>query len=55
MDASRLESMTDAEEALAEMTRRNDREKKLLREENAKILSELEAVSLIDKSYYFFV
>lgn len=38
--------MTDAEEALAEMTRRNDREKKLLREENAKIISEFEAVSL---------
>ncbi|XP_077284001.1 serine/threonine-protein kinase gek [Arctopsyche grandis] len=45
LDASRLESITDAEEALAEMTRRHDRDKKLLREENSKILSELEAMS----------
>lgn len=52
MDASRLESMTDAEEALAEMTRRNDREKKLLREENAKIISEFEAVSYILEKFY---
>lgn len=37
--------MTDSEEALAELNRRHDREKKLLREENVKLITELETVS----------
>lgn len=44
LDSSRLESLTDSEEAIAELQRRHDREKKILLEDNRKLLADLETV-----------
>lgn len=46
LDSSRLESLTDSEEAIAELQRRHDREKKMLLEDNRKLLADLETVGL---------
>ncbi|KAL1124457.1 hypothetical protein AAG570_001083, partial [Ranatra chinensis] len=45
LDASRLENLTDSEEALAELNRRHDREKLMLLEENKKLAMDLENLS----------
>uniref|UniRef100_A0A1B6EEP2 non-specific serine/threonine protein kinase n=1 Tax=Clastoptera arizonana TaxID=38151 RepID=A0A1B6EEP2_9HEMI len=45
LDASRLESMTDSEETISELTRRHDRERLLLLEENKKISLERDKFS----------
>ncbi|XP_014282082.1 serine/threonine-protein kinase Genghis Khan isoform X1 [Halyomorpha halys] len=45
LDSSRLENITDSEEAISELTRRYDREKILLIEENKKLGLELDTLS----------
>lgn len=45
MDANRLESMTDSEDTISELKKRHDREKKILLDDNRKIISELEILS----------
>ena len=44
LDATRLETMTDSEEAISELTRRHDREKLMLLEENKKLAMDLDTV-----------
>jgi len=44
LEASRLENLTDSEETIAELSRRHEREKMGLREENKKLLMDLEMV-----------
>lgn len=46
LDVVRQESVNDSEQALADLTHRYEREKAILLEENAKIISDIEAVSL---------
>lgn len=45
LDASRLESLTDSEETIAELTRRHDREKIMLLEDNKKLAMDLDKLS----------
>ncbi|XP_043483679.1 serine/threonine-protein kinase Genghis Khan [Leptopilina heterotoma] len=45
LDAARLENITDSEETINELTRRHDREKMMLAEENKKLLLELNSVT----------
>lgn len=47
LDSSRLESLTDSEEQIAELSRRHDRDKLLLLEENKKLIIEVEQVRLL--------
>lgn len=42
LDSSRLESLTDSEETIAELRKRHDREKKILLDDNRKLITELE-------------
>ncbi|XP_037032828.1 serine/threonine-protein kinase Genghis Khan [Bradysia coprophila] len=42
IDSTRLESLTDSEETIAELRKRHDREKKILLDDNRKLISELE-------------
>lgn len=42
LDSTRLESLTDSEETIAELRKRHDREKKILLDDNRKLISELE-------------
>lgn len=44
LDAARLENLTDSEETISELTRRHEREKMALREDNKKLLLDLEMV-----------
>lgn len=44
LDSSRLESMTDSEETIAELSRRHDRDKLILLEENKKLIIEVDQV-----------
>lgn len=44
LDATRLENLTDSEEAFAEMNRKHSREKLLLLEENKKLIHDLETM-----------
>lgn len=44
LEAARLENLTDSEETISELTRRHEREKKLLLEDNKKLMLELEMV-----------
>lgn len=46
LDASRLESLTDNEETIAELTRRHDREKIMLLEDNKKLAMDLDKVNV---------
>lgn len=45
LDASRLESFTDNEETILELRKRHEREKKMLLDDNRKLISELEMLS----------
>lgn len=45
LESSRLESLTDSEETILELKRRHDREKKILLDDNRKLISELEMLS----------
>ncbi|XP_073988373.1 serine/threonine-protein kinase gek [Rhodnius prolixus] len=45
LDSSRLETLTDSEEALSEQARRHDREKIMLLEENKKLAIDVDALS----------
>ena len=45
LDAARLENITDSEETISELTRRHEREKIMLAEENKKLLIELNSVT----------
>ena len=45
MDSSRLETLNDSEETLTELRKRNDREKKILLDDNRKLINELELLS----------
>lgn len=45
MDSSRLESITDSEETIAELRKRHDREMKILMEDNRKLITELDVLS----------
>lgn len=47
LDSSRLETLTDSEEALSEQARRHDREKIMLLEENKKLAIDVDAVSIL--------
>ncbi len=42
LDSTRLESLTDSEETIAELRKRHDREKKILLDDNRKLIAELE-------------
>lgn len=44
LDAARLENLTDSEETISELTRRHEREKMLLLEDNKKLMMDLEMV-----------
>lgn len=45
LDASRLESFTDSEETILELRKRHEREKKILLDDNRKLINELELIS----------
>lgn len=45
LDSSRLESLTDSEETISELRKRNEREKKILVDDNRKMMAELEMLS----------
>lgn len=45
LDASRLESFTDSEETILELRKRHEREKKILLDDNRKLINELEMLS----------
>ncbi|KAK6622910.1 hypothetical protein RUM43_008761 [Polyplax serrata] len=45
LDAARLENLTDSEETISELTRRHEREKMLLLEDNKKLMMDLEMLS----------
>ncbi|XP_014247988.1 serine/threonine-protein kinase Genghis Khan isoform X2 [Cimex lectularius] len=45
LDSTRLENLTDSEEALSEQARRHDREKIMLLEENKKLVMEVDSLS----------
>lgn len=45
LESSRLESLTDSEETILELKKRHDREKKILLDDNRKLISELEMLS----------
>ncbi|XP_011311013.1 serine/threonine-protein kinase MRCK beta isoform X2 [Fopius arisanus] len=45
LDAARLENITDSEETISELSRRHEREKIMLTEENKKLLLELSSVT----------
>lgn len=44
IDANRLESMTDSEDTISELKRRHERERKILSDDNRKLISEIEMV-----------
>lgn len=44
LETSRLENLTDSEETISELTRRHEREKMLLLEDNKKLMMDLEMV-----------
>lgn len=46
LETTRLETMNDSEQTIAELSRRHDREKTLLVEDNKKLVSDMDAVSL---------
>lgn len=45
LDTSRLESLTDSEETLAELRKRHEREMKMVTDDNRKLLADLEVLS----------
>ncbi|XP_058458205.1 serine/threonine-protein kinase Genghis Khan isoform X2 [Malaya genurostris] len=45
LDSTRLESLTDSEETILELRKRHDREKKILLDDNRKMISDLEILS----------
>uniref|UniRef100_A0A182K9D4 non-specific serine/threonine protein kinase n=1 Tax=Anopheles christyi TaxID=43041 RepID=A0A182K9D4_9DIPT len=45
LDSSRLESLTDSEETILELRKRHDREKKILLDDNRKLITDLEMIS----------
>lgn len=45
LDTSRLESLTDSEETLAELRKRHEREMKMVSDDNRKLLADLEVLS----------
>ena len=45
LDSSRLESLTDSEETISELRKRHDREKKILLDDNRKLIADLEMLS----------
>lgn len=45
LDSSRLESLTDSEETISELRKRHEREKKILVDDNRKMIAELEMLS----------
>lgn len=45
MDSTRLETLNDSEETLTELRKRNEREKKILLDDNRKLINELEMLS----------
>lgn len=45
LDSTRLESLTDSEETILELRKRHDREKKILLDDNRKLISDLEILS----------
>uniref|UniRef100_A0AAG5DV31 non-specific serine/threonine protein kinase n=1 Tax=Anopheles atroparvus TaxID=41427 RepID=A0AAG5DV31_ANOAO len=45
LDSSRLESLTDSEETILELRKRHDREKKILLDDNRKLITDLELLS----------
>lgn len=45
LDSSRLESLTDSEETISELRKRHDREKKILVDDNRKLIADLEMIS----------
>uniref|UniRef100_A0A2M4CRR9 non-specific serine/threonine protein kinase n=1 Tax=Anopheles darlingi TaxID=43151 RepID=A0A2M4CRR9_ANODA len=45
LDSSRLESLTDSEETILELRKRHEREKKILLDDNRKLISDLEMIS----------
>lgn len=45
LDSSRLESLTDSEETISELRKRHEREKKILVDDNRKMMAELEMLS----------
>lgn len=45
LDATRLESLTDSEETISELRKRHEREKKILLDDNRKLIAELDLLS----------
>ncbi|XP_058118142.1 serine/threonine-protein kinase Genghis Khan isoform X3 [Anopheles coustani] len=45
LDSSRLESLTDSEETILELRKRHDREKKILLDDNRKLITDVELLS----------
>lgn len=45
LDTSRMESLTDSEETIAELRKRHEREMKMLSDDNRKLLADLEVLS----------
>lgn len=45
VDSSRLETITDSEETIAELRKRHDREMKILLDDNRKLINELDVLS----------
>lgn len=49
LEAARLENLTDSEETISELTRRHEREKIILLEDNKKLMMDLEMVNILRK------
>lgn len=52
LEAARLENLTDSEETISELTRRHEREKMMLLEDNKKLMMDLEMVSSFRILFY---
>lgn len=55
LDSIRLESVADSEEAVAELSRRHDRDKAMLLDENKKLMIEMESVRTACRSSAYVV
>lgn len=55
LETARLETLNDSEQTIAELTRRHEREKALLIEDNKKLITDMDSVSFIHLFWVFFV
>lgn len=54
LEKSRSEAVSDFEQMMAELNRRNEREKQILLEDNKKLTSNIDFVSFIIMIFFFY-